>query len=57
MRVIVICSKAIGVWVCAYRVLLAAVDEVELDEEIESCKVRDIVEATVRWGGPTFLRR
>jgi hypothetical protein len=26
------CSRAIRVWVCAYRVLLAAVDEVELDK-------------------------
>jgi hypothetical protein len=46
------CSRAIRVWVCAYRVLLAAVDEVELDEENrEVTKFVDIVGSECAWRG------
>jgi hypothetical protein len=34
-------------WVCAYRVLCAAVDEVELDEDQAVRKVRSIFECVV----------
>jgi hypothetical protein len=41
------CSRAIRIWICAYRVLCAAVDEVELDEDQALRKVRSIFECVV----------
>jgi hypothetical protein len=41
------CPRAIRIWVCAYRVLCAAVDEVELDEDQAVRKVRSIFECVV----------
>lgn len=37
------CSRAIRVWVCAYRVLWAAVDEVELGKDFEMRELRTIL--------------
>lgn len=42
------CPRAIRVWVCAYRVLLAAVDEVELDKDSRCAKFRSIFTKRVR---------